>query len=121
MYGFGIYTTTYRKTDMVIPHEVVRGHTGSAYGLISGYYFWGNYTLTYIVNGALNGYGYGTGTIYEKERLLIYEAATKYINAMKWYHLLFVLFIFFDENIRNFVFNLLVSYILLPFCYWGEW
>lgn len=66
LYGFGLYTTTYRKTDHVIAHEVVRGHTGSAYGLISAYYFWGNYTMTYIVNGALNGYGYGTGTIYER-------------------------------------------------------
>jgi hypothetical protein len=70
-YGFGLYTTTYRTSDQIIPHQIVRGHTGSSYGLISAYYYWGNdtlgnYTLTYIVNGALNGYGPGNGTIYEK-------------------------------------------------------
>jgi len=81
-YGFGLYTTTYRTTDMIIPHEIVRGHTGSAYGLISAYYFWGNYTLTYMVNGALNGYTYGTGTIYEKERLMLCEAASNFVNAL---------------------------------------
>lgn len=70
-YGFGLYTTTYRKSDQIIPHEVVRGHTGSAYGLASAYYFWGNYTLTYIMNGALYGYDDNTGTIYERERMLL--------------------------------------------------
>lgn len=65
-YGFGIYTTSYRSTDSVIPHEIVRGHTGDAYGLKSAYYFWGNYTLTYIINGALYGYEEKTGTIYER-------------------------------------------------------
>jgi hypothetical protein len=65
IYGLGLYTTTYRKTDNVITHEVVKGHTGSAYNLISAHHFWNDYTLTYIINGALNGYKYGTGTIYE--------------------------------------------------------
>lgn len=72
LYGLGLYTTTYLANDMIIPHTRVRGHLGAAYGLISGYHFWGNYTLTYIINGALHGYGYGTSTIYEKERLLIH-------------------------------------------------
>ena len=58
------YTTTYRKSDTVIPHEVVWGHSGTAYVLISGNYFWGNYTLTYIVNGALNRYEYVKDSIY---------------------------------------------------------
>ena len=81
LYGLGLYTTTYRINDMVIPHSTVRGHTGSAYGLISAYYFWGNYTLTYIINGALNGYTYGTGTIYEKERLLVHEAVYNFTRG----------------------------------------
>lgn len=63
-YGLGVYTTTYRRTDTIINHEVVRGHTGSAYGLISAQHFWEDYTITYIINGALQGYKYGTGTIY---------------------------------------------------------
>jgi hypothetical protein len=74
IYGLGLYTTTYRKTDTVINHEVVKGHTGAAYNLISAQHFWNDYTLTYIINGALNGYKYGTGTIYEYERLKIYNA-----------------------------------------------
>ena len=64
-YGLGMYGTTYRKNDVIISHTTVRGHLGAAYNLISGLHFWENYTLTYIINGALNGYKYGTGTIYE--------------------------------------------------------
>lgn len=56
LYGFGIYTTSYRKSDNIIAHEVVRGHLGADHGMISGLHFWNNYTLTYIINGALNGY-----------------------------------------------------------------
>ncbi len=73
-YGFGIYTTTYRKNDIIISHEVVKGHLGAAYGLISAQLFWKDYTMTYIISGALNGYKYGTGTIYEYERLAIHSA-----------------------------------------------
>jgi hypothetical protein len=58
LYGFGLYTTTYSSSDTVIKHEVVKGHLGAAYGLISGYFFWKSYTLNYIINGALNGYKY---------------------------------------------------------------
>jgi hypothetical protein len=74
IYSFGLFTTTYRKTDIIIDHEVVRGHIGAAYNLISAQYFWKDYTLTYIVSGALNGYQYGTGTIYEYERMKIHSA-----------------------------------------------
>lgn len=80
-YGLGLFTTTYRKTDTIITHKVVKGHTGSAYNLISAQHFWDDYTLTYIINGALNGYKYGTGTIYEYERLSIYSAVEKFINS----------------------------------------
>jgi hypothetical protein len=52
----------------------VRGHLGAAYGLISGYFFWKSYTLTYIINGALNGYKYQSGTIYETARIAIHSA-----------------------------------------------
>ncbi len=55
-YGLGLYTTSYRVSDIVISHEVVRGHIGDAYGLLSGLYFWKNHTFTYIISGALNGY-----------------------------------------------------------------
>lgn len=80
-YGLGIFTTSYRKNDVIIRDEVVRGHTGAAYGLISAHHFWQDYTLTYIINGALNGYKYGTGTIYEYERLAIYSAVDKYLKS----------------------------------------
>jgi CubicO group peptidase (beta-lactamase class C family) len=56
IYSLGLFTTTYRKTDTIISHEVVHGHTGSAYNLVSAQHFWKDYTLTYIINGALNGY-----------------------------------------------------------------
>lgn len=81
IYGLGLFTTTYHQNDIIISHEVVRGHTGSAYNLISAQHFWKDYTLTYIINGALNGYGYGTGTIYEYERLKIYNAVDKFATA----------------------------------------
>jgi hypothetical protein len=74
IYSFGLFTTTYHQNDIIINHETVRGHTGSAYNLISAQHYWKDYTFTYIINGALNGYKYGTGTIYEYERLKIHIA-----------------------------------------------
>jgi len=62
---------------------VVKGHTGAAYNLISAQHFWGDYTLTYIISGALNGYKYGTGTIYEYERLGIYRAGDTFVNSLQ--------------------------------------
>jgi len=82
LYGFGLYTTTYLNSDIVIPHEVVKGHLGSAYGLISGYFFWKSYTLTYIINGALYGYKYEPNTIYETDRLTIHSAVNDFIVKM---------------------------------------
>jgi CubicO group peptidase (beta-lactamase class C family) len=80
-YGLGLFGTSFRRNDWIIEHEEVRGHTGGAYNLISAQFFWGNYTLTYIVNGALNGYKWGTGTIYEYERLAIHQAVQTYLGA----------------------------------------
>ncbi len=65
LYGLGIFTTSYLTNDVIIDHEVVRGHTGSAYGLVSGYHFWKGYSFSYIINGALNGYKYDSNYIYE--------------------------------------------------------
>jgi hypothetical protein len=64
LYGFGIFTTSYLSSDTVISHEIIRGHTGSAYGLASAYFFFKDYTFSYIINGALYGYNYNTGTIF---------------------------------------------------------
>lgn len=47
------------------------GHTGSAYGLASGMWFSGNYTVAYAMNGALNGYHYVDYSIYSIERQAI--------------------------------------------------
>ena len=74
-YGLGIFTTTYRSSDILISHEVVKGHTGAAYNLISAQHFWGGYTLTYAINGALNGYKSVANSIYEYERVAIHTAA----------------------------------------------
>lgn len=62
---------------------MVKGHTGAAYNLISAQHFWGDFTLTYIINGALNGYKYGTGTIYEYERLAIYNAGDAFVKTLQ--------------------------------------
>ena len=78
-YGLGLYGTTFRKNDRVISHEEVKGHLGAAYNLISAQHFWKDYTLSYIISGALNGYKYGTGTIYEYERLAIHSAVEAFI------------------------------------------
>jgi hypothetical protein len=83
LYGLGMFTTTsYSSVDRLIEHEVVRGHTGSAYGLISGYNFWNDYTFSYIINGALNGYGYDSNTIYEKEAMTIHKSVDAFVQKL---------------------------------------
>ena len=37
--------------------------------------------MTYIINGALNGYKYNTGTIYEYERMAIHDATQAFVNS----------------------------------------
>ena len=82
-YGLGIFTTTYRSNDQVISHEVVKGHLGAAYGLISSQLFWGEYTLTYIINGALNGYKNVDNSIYEYERVALTRAAESFAKNLQ--------------------------------------
>ena len=41
------------------------GHTGSGYGLISGYYYSGEYAFAMVVNGILHGFKYSGDTIYQ--------------------------------------------------------
>jgi hypothetical protein len=64
LYGLGIFTSSY-LIDSVIDHEVVRGHLGEAYGLISGYFYWKNYTFSYVINGAMKGYEKANESIYQ--------------------------------------------------------
>lgn len=71
------------QTDVVIEHEVVRGHIGDAYGLISAYYYWKDYTYSYIINGALNGYGYDNLTIYEKERVMLDASVNAFVQKIE--------------------------------------
>lgn len=52
---------------------MVVGHTGSAYGLISAYFYHEGYTVAYVVNGALNGYKYSANTFFEVERQMIHD------------------------------------------------
>ncbi len=80
LYGFGIFTSGYSIVDISIEHEVVRGHTGSAYGLISGYNFWNDYTFSYIINGALHGYSYDSNCLYEKEASTIHRSVDTFLR-----------------------------------------
>jgi len=41
------------------------GHTGSAYGLISAYFYHGDYAVAYVVNGALDDYKSNSTSIFE--------------------------------------------------------
>jgi hypothetical protein len=63
-YGLGIYKTSYRAVDKVLSHEVLFGHAGEDCGVLSGAYFWKNYTFSYYFTGSLEGYLNNTGTIY---------------------------------------------------------
>ena len=80
LYSLGLYTTTYHPNDNVIAHEQLTGHEGVAYGLVSAFYFWKGYVLSYIVNGALYGYKEDTGTIYEYERKAITDAIDLFLQ-----------------------------------------
>ncbi len=74
-YGFGLYTTTYRKNDNVIAHEVVQGHTGSAYGLNSALFFEPNkqYGFVVIINGSEQKYIDGYNAVLKKTVNSLYE------------------------------------------------
>ena len=83
LYGLGMYTTSYSLSDIVIEHQVLRGHTGSKYGLISAYYYWKNYSFSYIVNGALNDYENDPNSMYQVERQLIHKSINNFINRIE--------------------------------------
>jgi len=51
--------------------------------MISALYYWKNYTLAYIINGALNDYEHVEGQFYEGERIKINEAVSKYIATFQ--------------------------------------
>ena len=44
----------------------MRGHIGESYGLISEYGYCGNYSYSYAINGARNGYHYINESFYER-------------------------------------------------------
>lgn len=56
------------------------GHTGAAYGLISSYYYSGDYAVSYAINGALNGYKGFAGSIFELERQMIHSLTYQFIT-----------------------------------------
>lgn len=62
-YGFAIETS-----DKIIPGEVMRGHTGSAYGLFSAMFFHPTkkYGFVVITNGCAQGYTNGLNTVIRK-------------------------------------------------------
>lgn len=67
---------------MILTNKVVRGHTGSGYGLISGYFYWNEFAFTYVVNGILNGYTYNSQKIYQVQRQKIHKIVDEYINTL---------------------------------------
>ena len=69
-YGFAIETQ-----DNIIPGEIMRGHTGSAYGLYSAMYFnpKKKYGFVVISNGCHPGYTNGLNTVIRKSIQTLYE------------------------------------------------
>jgi len=69
-YGFAIETE-----DNIIPGEIMRGHTGSAYGLYSAMYFnpKKKYGFVVISNGCHPGYTNGLNTVIRKSIQTLYE------------------------------------------------
>lgn len=69
-YGFAIETS-----DKIIPGEIMRGHTGSAYGLYSAMFFnpTKKYGIVVISNGCHPGYTNGLNTVIRKSMQTLYE------------------------------------------------
>ncbi len=69
-YGFAIETV-----DNIIPGEIMRGHTGSAYGLYSAMFFnpKKKYGIVVISNGCPPGYSNGLNTVIRKTIQTLYE------------------------------------------------
>jgi CubicO group peptidase (beta-lactamase class C family) len=69
-YGFAIETE-----DNIIPGEIMRGHTGSAYGLYSAMFFnpKKKYGIVVISNGCHPGYTNGLNTVIRKSIQTLYE------------------------------------------------
>ena len=69
-YGFAIETE-----DNIIPGEIMRGHTGSAYGLYSAMFFnpKKKYGFVVISNGCNPGYTNGLNTVIRKSIQTLYE------------------------------------------------
>jgi hypothetical protein len=81
-YGFGLYKTSMLMVDRIIPHEVVVGHIGESYGLLSGYYFWKDFTFSFYFSGNMNGYINDTGTMYEQERMAVHSVVANLTRAL---------------------------------------
>jgi len=69
-YGFAIETE-----DNIIPGEILRGHTGSAYGLFSAMFFnpKKKYGIVVISNGCHPGFTNGLNTVIRKSIQTLYE------------------------------------------------
>jgi CubicO group peptidase (beta-lactamase class C family) len=69
-YGFAIETE-----DNIIPGEIMRGHTGSAYGLYSAMFFnpTKKYGIVVISNGCHPGFTNGLNTVIRKSIQTLYE------------------------------------------------
>jgi CubicO group peptidase (beta-lactamase class C family) len=69
-YGFAIETE-----DNIIPGEIMRGHTGSAYGLYSAMFFnpTKKYGIVVISNGCHPGYTNGLNSVIRKSIQTLYE------------------------------------------------
>lgn len=82
-YGiFNTYGLGCSRTNALLPNEVLYGHPGEAYGLISDMYFSknGDYGIVFITNGGQWGYGVYSGWYNVEEQ--VYTKVLQQINNL---------------------------------------
>ena len=79
-YGLGIASFGYYPNDNVLKNKFTVGHTGSGYGLISAYYYSGDWAFSFVINGILNGYTYNNDSIYQVERQWVNALVDRFVT-----------------------------------------
>jgi hypothetical protein len=79
-YALGIASFGYYPNDNVLKNRFTVGHTGSGFGLISAYYYAGDWAFAFVINGILNGYTYNNASIYQVERQFVNALVNKFIS-----------------------------------------
>lgn len=58
---------------------MVVGHVGDAYGLASAYFYYGNYSVAYVMSGILNGYTESKNSHFTVERQKIHNLTEAFL------------------------------------------